>query len=822
MFRVLLMCLLTYCIQAKALASITDVDFNVELLSVPVSDTPRIKSFSWAPNKIVLGEETTFNWNIENVDFCINKFNENRSGFGSLTITPKEIGQQITQWYCQDIAGNRFPRDNSKFLETNLVVVDPAKAIPEIRRFEWVPAQVLPGQESIFYWEVEYLKNCKNYYSEPRESAGSISITHNEIGNYTSKWYCEDLFGNRYPEDSSKYIEATIEVVDPAKAIPDSEMFKWVPNQVLPNQEATLHWQFNYLKNCKNFYNEERKTSGTITITREEEGLYLSKWYCEDLFGNRYPEDSSKYIEATIEVVDPAKAIPEVKQFNWIPSQVYPNQEATLHWDFSYLKNCRNKYEEAREASGTITVKREDIGVFPSEWYCQDLMGNRYPETGYIQEPPTLTVVPAPEPQTMRFEWQPNKVIVGQPSTFYWDIKNVQNCRNQDGTPRENAGQMSITRAYSGDYRSKWVCEDLAGNSYPKEIISNLISVYKAPEKIEFRWKDDEVLLGQSVSFSWEFKNVTDCQNADGEHLDTSGTHTETPTSIGTYTFELQCIDLAGNKYPETGYFSKSVKVNPIPSPNVNRFHWQPSQVYVGQSATLVWAFENVENCENEYGESRDVQGSISITRNAPGDYSSNWVCKDLAGNRYPETGYINASVKVNPIPTPRVNRFQWNPGSVLVGKPATFYWDLDNVKNCKNSHGESRANSGSLTVTRNSPGTYSSNWYCQDLAGNRYPKSGYLSDSIKVEPSPIVAKFTWSPSTIAIGQSTSFIWDVKNVKGCTSTVSGAKAASGQIGPLTFNAAGTSTTQWYCTDLLGKRYPASGYLQATRTVTGGN
>lgn len=96
----------------------------------------------------------------------------------------------------------------------------------------------------------------------------------------------------------------------------------------------------------------------------------------------------------------------------------------------------------------------------------------------------------------------------------------------------------------------------------------------------------------------------------------------------------------------------------------------------------------------------------------------------------------------------------------------------------------------------------------------------GYLSNAWAA--SPDVRKFEWSPAVINVGQYTTFNWEIKNVRRCYSTTSGPelteRASSGSVGPVFGNVPASITSKWYCIDLSGKRFPAIGYLEATRTV----
>ena len=92
-----------------------------------------------------------------------------------------------------------------------------------------------------------------------------------------------------------------------------------------------------------------------------------------------------------------------------------------------------------------------------------------------------------------------------------------------------------------------------------------------------------------------------------------------------------------------------------------------------------------------------------------------------------------------------------------------------------------------------------------------------------KLAVDPYVVRFEWEPAIQKVGQPMRFHWDVRNVQNCTATTAGqgqpsVRDPSGSTGEFILYAPFTKVTQWYCTDLKGNRYPATGYLEAIRTV----
>lgn len=95
---------------------------------------------------------------------------------------------------------------------------------PVVQRFEWVPKTVETNKNAYFYWDIRNVKECYSVASgsgtsERKAISGSAGPATNAfpyIG--TSKWYCFDLNGNRYPRDQTKFIEALRIVEAPLSA----------------------------------------------------------------------------------------------------------------------------------------------------------------------------------------------------------------------------------------------------------------------------------------------------------------------------------------------------------------------------------------------------------------------------------------------------------------------------------------------------------------------------------------------------------------------------------------------------------------------------
>ncbi|MCL1132715.1 hypothetical protein, partial [Shewanella sairae] len=96
---------------------------------------------------------------------------------------------------------------------------------------------------------------------------------------------------------------------------------------------------------------------------------------------------------------------------------------------------------------------------------------------------------------------------------------------------------------------------------------------------------------------------------------------------------------------------------------------------------------------------------------------------------------------------------------------------------------------------------------------------------NVNVSLKVTVNKFAWFPSTLKVGESTAFHWDIANVETCFATTRGPgapleRSPTGKTDNYTYTEPGVHTTKWYCKDSQGNRFPedATKYLEAVRTV----
>ncbi|WDE13664.1 hypothetical protein [Thalassomonas haliotis] len=178
-----------------------------------------------------------------------------------------------------------------------------------ITHFEWTAPDIKTGQESSFKWYINQGEIC---YETVENSTKLIQhsiagetelVRYTEPGVHTKKWFCKDRYGNRFPENENEYLEATLTVEQAPLMV--VEQFEWLPATLEAGQESSLHWQVSNADKCYQTTNgsepvvEFSGSGQTASSVYAQVETVTSKWYCQDAYNNRFPQDPAEFIEAT-------------------------------------------------------------------------------------------------------------------------------------------------------------------------------------------------------------------------------------------------------------------------------------------------------------------------------------------------------------------------------------------------------------------------------------------------------------------------------------------------------------------------------------------
>ena len=308
----------SYRVRGNNLYDVYSAPALVSINTQALMSAPIVNQFEWVPSVVEVGGSASFHWNIANVQGCYGVTGSNptvlKPAAGS--VGPYEfpaVSTSVTKFYCIDLAGNRFPSDPNSFLEATRTVIAPTP-VPVVKQFEWVPSVVEVGGSASFHWNIENVQGCYGVTgSNPtvlKPAAGSVGpYEFPEVSTSITKFYCIDLAGNRFPSDPNSFLEATRTVIAPTP-VPVVKQFEWVPSVVEVGGSASFHWNIENVQGCYGVTGSNptvlKPAAGSVgPYEFPEVSTSITKFYCIDLAGKRFPSDPNSFLEATRNVVLP-------------------------------------------------------------------------------------------------------------------------------------------------------------------------------------------------------------------------------------------------------------------------------------------------------------------------------------------------------------------------------------------------------------------------------------------------------------------------------------------------------------------------------------
>ena len=195
-----------------------------------------------------------------------------------------------------------------------------------------------------------------------------------------------------------------------------------------------------------------------------------------------------------------------------------------------------------------------------------------------------------------------------------------------------------------------------------------------------------------NVTISWNTRAMNSCSiQQDGTSFQNlqSSTGQQIFTLFGEARFTLKCMGFNGREYSKTILVKPNQAISSLPTVNVSI---NPSQIIVGQQATLYWTSNNTAYCtSNVPGNTSNLQssGSIPVTISA-NSQSFTFTCYSTTGQSVSQTITANNTQVTIPV----INNFTYS-NNLLA-------WGTLNANSCMLSGG----NLNNLTVPNN--GNYS------------------------------------------------------------------------------------------------------------------
>lgn len=275
------------------------------LLTFQVAASTPVKiRFEWVPQTVETNKNAYFYWDIRNVKECYSvnastgkaELKAISGTAGPVTNSFPYVGK--SRWYCIDLNGKRYPADAASYLEALRIVEAPLAAPLLTRKTGTYNTGLQVGVESGSQAIYRYTLNGSSVTESSPLLNGLLTI--NSTSTLKVRPYRTGF--NPGPEATATYTIV---------ATPAIERFEWVPKIVETNKNAYFYWNIRHVKECYSVSagsgTSERKaiegSAGPATNAFPYTGI--SKWYCFDLNGDRYPRDQTKFIEALRKVEAP-------------------------------------------------------------------------------------------------------------------------------------------------------------------------------------------------------------------------------------------------------------------------------------------------------------------------------------------------------------------------------------------------------------------------------------------------------------------------------------------------------------------------------------
>ena len=192
--------------------------------------------------------------------------------------------------------------------------------------------------------------------------------------------------------------------------------------------------------------------------------------------------------------------------------------------------------------------------------------------------------------------------------------------------------------------------------------VATTVSYIVAPEVVSdnvainsFTSSSASVLLGQSVSFSWNTSNAVSCVASNG--IDgwagssitlPSGSKSITTATLGSYTYTLSCD---GAETGDTATRSVVVNTTPADAVSISSFTATPDSITAGGTTNLAWSTVNASSCTPTGGTadwtSQQIalpSGSANLTIDSAGTYIFNLVCQGPSGDQQTGTEIVTVN----------------------------------------------------------------------------------------------------------------------------------------------------------------------------------
>lgn len=708
-------------------------------VTLTVNQLPPSVSISATPPSISLGASSSIQWAATNSTSCTasGAWSGAKATSGAQAVTPAASGSFVYTISCDGPGGTGT--------QSASLTVNPPDPPPTIT-FSAAPPSITLGAATTLTWQATDAISCSasGAWSGPRGISGAESNTPTSTGSKTFSIACTGSGGT-----TTRTVSVTVNAPAPTLTLSAA------PTTITLGQSSTLTWSSTTVDSCtaSGAWTGSMPASGNMAVTPTTAGTKNFTLNCTGPGGS-----VSRSAQVVVNTPIPAPVV----DLAAAPQSITIGSSTTLSWTASDSDSCvaSGAWSGSRPTTGSSTITPGAVGTFSYVLTCTGQGG-----TGSD----TVSVTVKDPPPELTLSANPTALTLGESSTLTWSATYSTSCTASGGWTgsKSVSGSQMVTPSTAGSTNFTLVCNG-GGGTVTRSVT---ITATDPPDPtVSISVSPASISLGATSTVSWSSQNSDSCvaSGAWSGTKATSDSQTVSPTSAGTYAYQIACTGAGG-----TDTRSATLTVT-APAPTLS-FSATPTSLTLGNSSTLSWSSADATSCtaSGAWSGAKATSGTQTVTPSSAGTAGYTISCSGTGGTI---TRTVSVTVAAAPQPT---LTFDAAPTSMPLGSSTTLSWATSNVSSCAAGGAWSGAQpvNGSQTMTPTAAGALNFVMTCTGPGGS---VSRNVTVTVTPAPAPTLS-FTGSPMTFQVGGSSTLSWAATNATACSASEawSGSKALSG-------------------------------------------
>lgn len=707
--------------------------------TLTVAQIPPTVTLTASPTTFIVGGSSTLAWTSKEATSCsaTGSWSGGKSLNGSQLVTPTDAGTYVYTLTCTGVGGTASAN-------ATVTVTPPAPTL----NFTVTPSTISIPNSATLSWSSTNVTACtaSGAWNGSKASNGSQPVSPTIAGTYNYTMRCTGDGG-----EVTKTVALKVNPAQPKVTITA------LPNTIQIGQSSTITWDSTDARDCvaAGAWEGTKTADGSMSVTPTELGAYTYSITCTG--------DGGSVTNSTTLTVREADPAPEVS-LKVTPGSIFKGSSANIEWASTNADSCTasGSWTGAKGVSGSSSVSPTVAGNYTYVLNCTGPGGSASASAGLTVTvpPPTVTLTAAP-----------TRVSTGSSTTLTWSSTDAISCTASGSWAGGKAltGSQVISYADGGSFSYTLTCTGDGGTAAQTVGVD---VTFPAPTA-DLSASALTIKQGQSTTLNWTSANTTGCtaSGAWSGALAASGSQSVTPTTTGSFTYNLTCAGKDGSNVAD----QVVVTVNQADPPPTVAIASSPASVVQGNPSTLTWSSTNATDCvaSGAWTGGKGVNGSQAVTPTSTGTFTYTLSCTGPGG-----TAEASTQVAVTQPPAPTVS-ISLNPAAYVTGGSSTLSWSSTNATSCtaSNAWTGTKSTSGVSPVAPTTPGSYSYTLTCTGAGG-----SASNTAILRVDPQPPpTADLTAAKQSIKLGETVALSWISSNTTGCTASGawSGALGTSG-------------------------------------------